>query len=68
MLRLLQGDVGSGKTVGAVLAASAVIEGGRQAALMAPTELLARQHFNTVATLAAAAGINVAIQIGRAHV
>jgi ATP-dependent DNA helicase RecG len=65
MLRLLQGDVGSGKTVVALLAAAAVIEGGRQAALMAPTEVLARQHFNTVAPLAAAAGINVAILTGR---
>jgi ATP-dependent DNA helicase RecG len=65
MLRLLQGDVGSGKTVVALLAAAAVIEGGRQAALMAPTEILARQHFNTVAPLAAAAGINVAILTGR---
>jgi ATP-dependent DNA helicase RecG len=65
MLRLLQGDVGSGKTVVALLAAAAVIEGDRQAALMAPTEILARQHFNTVAPLAAAAGINVAILTGR---
>ncbi|HSJ40804.1 MAG TPA: ATP-dependent DNA helicase RecG [Xanthobacteraceae bacterium] len=65
MLRLLQGDVGSGKTGVALLAAAAVIEGGRQAALMAPTELLARQHFNTIAPLAAAAGINVAILTGR---
>ena len=65
MLRLLQGDVGSGKTVVALLAAAAVIEGGRQAALMAPTEILARQHFNTIAPLAAAAGINVAILTGR---
>jgi ATP-dependent DNA helicase RecG len=65
MLRLLQGDVGSGKTVVALLAAAAVVEAGRQAALMAPTELLARQHFNTVAPLAAAAGINVAILTGR---
>jgi len=65
MLRLLQGDVGSGKTVVALLAAAAVIEGGRQAALMAPTELLARQHFNTITPLAAAAGINVAILTGR---
>jgi ATP-dependent DNA helicase RecG len=65
MLRLLQGDVGSGKTVVALLAAAAVIEGGRQAALMAPTELLARQHFNTIAPLADAAGINVAILTGR---
>src|SRR3990167_7156762 len=44
MLRLLQGDVGSGKTVVALLAAATVIEAGAQAALMAPTELLARQH------------------------
>jgi ATP-dependent DNA helicase RecG len=65
MLRLLQGDVGSGKTVVALLAAAAVIEGGRQAALMAPTELLARQHFNTIAPLADAAGIKVAILTGR---
>ena len=65
MLRLLQGDVGSGKTVVALLAAAAVIEGGRQAALMAPTEILARQHFNTIAPLAAAAGISVAILTGR---
>ncbi len=65
MLRLLQGDVGSGKTVVALLAAAAAVESGRQAALMAPTELLARQHFNTVAPLAAAAGINVAILTGR---
>jgi ATP-dependent DNA helicase RecG len=65
MLRLLQGDVGAGKTVVALLAAAAVIEGGRQAALMAPTEILARQHFNTITPLAAAAGINVAILTGR---
>jgi ATP-dependent DNA helicase RecG len=65
MLRLLQGDVGSGKTVVALLAAAAAIEGGRQAALMAPTELLARQHYGTIAPLAALAGIEVAILTGR---
>src|SRR4029079_16494394 len=54
MLRLLQGDVGSGKTVVALLSAATVIEGGRQAALMAPTEILARQHYGTIVPLAAA--------------
>ncbi len=65
MLRLLQGDVGSGKTVVALNAAAAVIEGGRQAALMAPTEILARQHFGTIAPLAQAAGMTLAILTGR---
>ena len=65
MLRLLQGDVGSGKTVVALMAAAAVIEAGRQAALMAPTEILARQHLATIAPLAAAAGLRVAILTGR---
>jgi ATP-dependent DNA helicase RecG len=65
MLRLLQGDVGSGKTVVALLAAATVIEAGRQAAFMAPTEILARQHLNTIAPLAEAAGLKVAILTGR---
>jgi ATP-dependent DNA helicase RecG len=65
MLRLLQGDVGSGKTVVALVAAATVIEAGRQAAFMAPTELLARQHLNTIAPLAEAAGLRVAILTGR---
>jgi ATP-dependent DNA helicase RecG len=65
MLRLLQGDVGSGKTVVALTAAAAVIEAGRQAAFMAPTEILARQHLKTIAPLAEAAGIRVAILTGR---
>ena len=65
MVRLLQGDVGSGKTVVALLAAAAVIEAGRQAALMAPTEILARQHFNTIAPLAAAVGIRADLLTGR---
>jgi ATP-dependent DNA helicase RecG len=53
MRRLLQGDVGSGKTLVALLAALVVIEAGRQAVLMAPTELLAEQHFETVRPLLA---------------
>jgi ATP-dependent DNA helicase RecG len=65
MLRLLQGDVGSGKTVVALLAAAQVIEAGCQAALMAPTEILARQHYGTIAPLAEAAGIRTAILTGR---
>jgi ATP-dependent DNA helicase RecG len=65
MLRLLQGDVGSGKTVVALLAAAAVTEVGKQAALMAPTEILARQHIKTIAPLAARAGLRVAILTGR---
>ncbi|MEZ5764715.1 MAG: ATP-dependent DNA helicase RecG [Xanthobacteraceae bacterium] len=65
MLRLLQGDVGSGKTVVALLAAATVAETGRQAALMAPTEILARQHLKTIAPLAEQAGLRVAILTGR---
>ncbi len=65
MLRLLQGDVGSGKTVVALLAAAAVAEAGKQAALMAPTEILARQHIKTIAPLAERAGMKVAILTGR---
>jgi ATP-dependent DNA helicase RecG len=65
MLRLLQGDVGSGKTVVALLAAAAVAETGKQAALMAPTEILARQHIKTIAPLAERAGLRVAILTGR---
>jgi ATP-dependent DNA helicase RecG len=65
MLRLLQGDVGSGKTVVALLAAAAVAEVGKQAALMAPTEILARQHINTITPLATRAGLRVAILTGR---
>jgi ATP-dependent DNA helicase RecG len=65
MLRLLQGDVGSGKTVVALLAMAQAVESGRQAALMAPTEILARQHFATISQLAEAAGLSVALMTGR---
>jgi len=65
MLRLLQGDVGSGKTLVALIAAAIVIESGAQAVLMAPTELLARQHAKTLLPLAEAAGIKLAILTGR---
>ncbi|MEP4292278.1 MAG: ATP-dependent DNA helicase RecG [Rhizobiaceae bacterium] len=65
MLRLLQGDVGSGKTIVALLACAAAIEAGGQAALMAPTEILARQHFATIEPLADAAGIRIAVLTGR---
>ncbi len=65
MLRLLQGDVGSGKTVVALLAAASIVEAGCQAALMAPTEILARQHYARIAPLAEAAGLRVAVLTGR---
>jgi ATP-dependent DNA helicase RecG len=65
MLRLLQGDVGAGKTVVALFAAAGAIAAGGQTALMAPTEILARQHFKTIAPLAEAAGIRAAILTGR---
>src|ERR1700736_436010 len=65
MLRLLQGDVGSGKTVVALLASAAVTEVGKQAALMAPTEILARQHIKTITPLAERAGMRVTILTGR---
>jgi ATP-dependent DNA helicase RecG len=65
MVRLLQGDVGSGKTLVAFLAMLTAVEAGAQAALMAPTELLARQHYATVAPLAEAAGVTLALLTGR---
>ncbi|RAI42668.1 ATP-dependent DNA helicase RecG [Rhodoplanes roseus] len=65
MLRLLQGDVGSGKTVVALFACAAAVEAGSQAAIMAPTEILARQHLKTIAPLAEKAGLRVAILTGR---
>ncbi|WP_244505641.1 ATP-dependent DNA helicase RecG [Methyloceanibacter stevinii] len=65
MLRLLQGDVGSGKTIVALLAMATAVEAGHQAALMAPTELLARQHFETISRFAAPAGLRVRLLTGR---
>jgi ATP-dependent DNA helicase RecG len=64
MLRLLQGDVGSGKTVVALLAMLTAAEAGCQAALLAPTEILARQHFATIEPLAKAAGVQLALLTG----
>jgi ATP-dependent DNA helicase RecG len=65
MLRLLQGDVGSGKTLVALFAMAAVAEAGRQAALMAPTEILARQHHQTLIKFGQAAGLRLALLTGR---
>lgn len=65
MLRLLQGDVGSGKTVVALLAAARAIENGFQVVLLAPTDILARQHLQTFQQLSQAAGLNIALLTGR---
>ncbi|MBV7259801.1 ATP-dependent DNA helicase RecG [Erythrobacter crassostreae] len=66
MLRLLQGDVGAGKTVVALAAMLVAVEAGKQAAMLAPTEILARQHFETLRKMAAPTGVEVAILTGRA--
>ena len=66
MLRLLQGDVGAGKTVVALEAMLIANEAGKQAALLAPTEILARQHFETLRKMAAPTGVHVALLTGRA--
>lgn len=64
MLRLLQGDVGTGKTAVALVAAAATAAAGHQTALLAPTELLARQHAATATRLLAPLGIEVALLLG----
>ncbi|MCB2059286.1 MAG: ATP-dependent DNA helicase RecG [Novosphingobium sp.] len=65
MLRLLQGDVGSGKTVVALEAMLIAVEAGAQAALLAPTEILARQHHETLMRMAAGTGVEIALFTGR---
>jgi ATP-dependent DNA helicase RecG len=65
MLRLLQGDVGSGKTAVALNAMLIAVEAGAQAALLAPTEILARQHAETLTRMAAGTGVTIALLTGR---
>ncbi|MDB5672213.1 MAG: recG [Alphaproteobacteria bacterium] len=65
MLRLLQGDVGSGKTLVALEALLIAVEAGAQGALLAPTEILARQHFETLSRQLAGLPVNLAILTGR---
>ncbi len=66
MLRLLQGDVGAGKTVVALNAMLIAVEAGKQAALLAPTEILARQHFETLRTMLRPTGVEIGLLTGRA--
>ena len=65
MLRLLQGDVGSGKTVVALFAMLMAVEAGAQAAIMAPTEILARQHLKTLSGLLKGTGVRIVPVLGR---
>lgn len=65
MLRLLHGDVGAGKTIVGLIGMARGAESGFQSALMAPTEILARQHLKTIQPLAESAGLRIAILTGR---
>ena len=65
MLRLLQGDVGSGKTVVALMTMLSAVEAGAQAVLMAPTEILARQHFETISRMSETADLKPVLLTGR---
>lgn len=65
MLRLLQGDVGSGKTIVALLAMAHAVEAGFQAAILAPTDILARQHASKLTPLCTSCGIRLALLTGR---
>jgi len=65
MIRLLQGDVGAGKTVVALLALAAAVEADAQGAMMVPTEILARQHFATLSKLAQASNLRIGLITGR---
>ena len=65
MLRLLQGDVGSGKTIVSIIAMLNAVESGLQAVLMAPTEILARQHYSTLLKLAKGIELRITLLTGR---
>lgn len=65
MLRLVQGDVGSGKTIVGFLAMASVVEAGHQAAFMAPTEILARQHYDKLKPICDQVGLSIVLLTGR---